>query len=291
MSTDFEERAPEQRPRSGMHAIWYVAIALALVGNVYLLFSTTRLATGVTELRRSVDTQIAKVNDSLATSSAEERQQLLSLSEETRQSTAAALQQAKFETKKSTARVAAGLARQQEEQQQAQQQVTGQLNDLKQAASTADSKISAVSGDVTSVKADVASAQSELQKTGSDLKRVMGDMGVMSGLIATNSGGLAELRALGERNYFEFDVRSTDAPRKVGNVSLTLKKADPKRSRFTIDLLADDKRVEKRDRTINEPIQFYVAGNHQPYEIVVNKVNKNEVAGYLSTPKVKMASR
>ena len=99
------------------------------------------------------------------------------------------------------------------------------------------------------------------------------------------------MRALGERNYFEFVVRRTDAPHRIGDISLTLRKADPKRSRFTIAVLADDKTVEKRDRTINEPIQLYVAHNRQPYEIVVNKVNKNEVAGYLSTPKVKMASR
>jgi hypothetical protein len=288
MSTNFEEKAPEQHPRSGLHAIWYVAIVLALIGNAYLLFSTNRLATGVTELRQSVNTQIAKVNENVATASAEERQRMASLSDETRQSTAATLQLAKSEARKGTARVAAALTRQQQEQQQ---QVAGQLNDLKEAASTANSKITEVTGDVTSVKADVASAQSELQKTGSDLKRVMGDLGVMSGLIATNSSGLAELRALGERNYFEFDVRRTDAPHRIGDISLTLRKADPKKSRFTIDLLADDKRVEKRDRTINEPIQFYVASNHQPYEIVVNKVNKNEVAGYLSTPKVKMASR
>jgi hypothetical protein len=51
-------------------------------------------------------------------------------------------------------------------------------------------------------------------------------------------------------------------------------------------VLADDKRVEKRDRTVNEPVQLYVSGYRQPVEIVVNQVNKDEVVGYVSVPKV-----
>ena len=70
---------------------------------------------------------------------------------------------------------------------------------------------------------------------------------------------------------------------------MALSKADPKRNRFTLDVLADDKRVQKRDRTINEPVQFYLAGNRQPVEIVVNEVKKDEVVGYVAMPKVKTA--
>jgi hypothetical protein len=114
---------------------------------------------------------------------------------------------------------------------------------------------------------------------------------VMSGLIATNSKDLAALRALGERNYFEFDVRKKNVAQKVGDLTITLKKTDPKRNKYTVEILADDKRVEKKDKTINEPVQLYVAESRQPYEVVVNKVGKDEVAGYLSTPKVKMARR
>jgi hypothetical protein len=49
--------------------------------------------------------------------------------------------------------------------------------------------------------------------------------------------------------------------------------------------------VEKRDRSINEPVQLYVAGNRQPEEIVINEVSKDEVKGYLSMPKVIIARR
>jgi hypothetical protein len=79
--------------------------------------------------------------------------------------------------------------------------------------------------------------------------------------------------------------------KKVGDIMLTLKKSDTKRNRFTMDVMADDKHVEKKDKTMNEPVQLYVSGNLQPYEIVINQVKKDEVVGYLATPKVKVARR
>ena len=105
----------------------------------------------------------------------------------------------------------------------------------------------------------MSATRSDLDKTGAELKRAIGDMGVMSGLIATNAKDLQALRDLGERNYFEFDLEKGAMTKKVGNVTLTLKKADPKHNRYTIAVMADDKLVEKRDKTINEPVQLYTA--------------------------------
>jgi hypothetical protein len=151
--------------------------------------------------------------------------------------------------------------------------------------------VSGVKTEVNTVKTDLASAQSDLAKHTADLKTVMGDMGVMSGLIATNGKDLASLRELGERNYIEFDLKKGELTKKVADVTLTLKKADPKRNRFTMNVLADDKRVEKKDKTINEPVQVYVSESRQPYEIVINQVKKDEIIGYVATPKVKIARR
>src|SRR5579863_2060338 len=117
----------------------------------------------------------------------------------------------------------------------------------------------------------------------------MGDMGVMSGLIATNSKDLAALRELGERNYTEFTLSKKDPQKRMGDVTLTWKSADPKRNRYTVEVLANDQRVQKKDKTANEPVQLYVNGNRQPYEIVVNQIKKDEIVGYLSTPKVTLA--
>jgi len=116
---------------------------------------------------------------------------------------------------------------------------------------------------------------------------VQGDLGVQSGYVATNAKELDALKRLGERNYFQFTlVKKDEAPKRVGDISLRLKNVDKKHNKFTVEVVADDKTVEKRDKGINEPLQFYVAkGGKLPYELVVNEVGKDQITGYLATPK------
>jgi len=199
-----------------------------------------------------------------------------------------ALRRARQDAQKASAALSAKI----EEQQKA---VGDEIGQLKETTASVTNKlnddVSGVKTDVGSVRTDLSSTREDLDKTGADLKRAIGDMGVMSGLIATNSKDLQALRDLGERNYFEFSLGKGEMSKKVGNVTLTLKKADPKRNRYTMAVVSDDKVVEKKDKTINEPVQLYTAASKQPYEIVVNQVKKDGVVGYLATPKVNMASR
>lgn len=145
--------------------------------------------------------------------------------------------------------------------------------------------VNTVKTDVGGVKTDVASTQADLATAKSQLTRVVGDQGVMSGLIATNHDELVELRRRGERNYYEFTLQKGGAPQIVGTVKLALKKADPKKSRYTMFVSADDKNIEKKDKNLDEPVQFYAGKQPALYEVVVNNINKNQVQGYLSTPK------
>lgn len=152
-------------------------------------------------------------------------------------------------------------------------------------------QLAAVSGEVSGVKSDVGTARTDIAKTQTDLaatnaklERVMGDAGVMSGLIARNQSELDELKRKGERNYYDFTLhKGKKTP--VSTVSLQLKKVDPKRSKFTLNVIADDRTIEKKDRTVNEPLQFYTGRDHMLYEIVVFTAQKNVITGYLSTPK------
>jgi hypothetical protein len=164
--------------------------------------------------------------------------------------------------------------------------VSGDLSKVRDDANSTKSRVGEVSTDLASVKTDAAATKAELEKTISDLKSTKGDLGVQSGLIATNGKELAALRALGERNYTEFRLTKEKTPRKVGDVQMRLKAADMKKNRYTIELIADDKLVEKRDKTINEPVQFMLSRATQPFEIVVNEVKKDMIAGYISSPKV-----
>jgi septal ring factor EnvC (AmiA/AmiB activator) len=147
-------------------------------------------------------------------------------------------------------------------------------------------KIGAVATDVTGAKKDIESTKSDLEATKSKLERASGDMGVMSGLIARNHDDLEDLKRRGERNYYEFTLKKAKAPQRVGPIQLNVNKTDQKKSKYTMTVFVDDRQIEKKDRTAGEPVQFYVGSSRSaPYEIVVFQVGKDQLTGYLSTPK------
>jgi DNA anti-recombination protein RmuC len=157
-------------------------------------------------------------------------------------------------------------------------------------------QVTAVSSDLTSVKTDVGGVKTDVAKTQTDLagaitqlQSIKGDLSDHSSLIARNHDELEILKHKGDRNYFEFTLNKGDK-KAVGTVSLELKKTDAKKSKFTVVIYADDKRYEKKDRNVNEPLQFYSGKDPGLYEIVVNSItSKNQIAGYLSTPKTAAA--
>ena len=158
---------------------------------------------------------------------------------------------------------------------------------ITEAQKESEAKIGAVATDVTGAKKDIEATKTDLEATKSKLDRATGDMGVMSGLIARNHDDLEELRRKGDRNYFEFTLQKSKTPQRVGPVQMALNKTDQKKSQYTMTVLADDKSIQKKDKTAGEPVQFYVKGSAKlaPYEIVVFDVGKNQISGYLATPK------
>jgi len=153
-------------------------------------------------------------------------------------------------------------------------------------------QISAVSGDVASVKTDLGGAKTDIASTKADLaatqaklQSTIGDLGVQSGLIAHTRDDLEVLKHRGDRNYYEFTLVKGAQAQAVSTVKLQLKKTDPKKGKFTLNVTADDKTIEKRDRNVSEPIQFYTGRDHMLYELVVWTVDKKQATGYLSTPK------
>lgn len=183
--------------------------------------------------------------------------------------------------------IANDLARQQAESAENTQKLGTQLTQLQQEQVSTKGAVGSLSTDVTGVKGDVQSTKQELAATKSQLQRVVGDLGVQSDLIAHNRGEIDELRVRGERDYIEFDLRKDKKQQRVGPVQIELKNADPKRQRYTVALRVDDKGMEKKDKTVSEPVQFYQQGYGMPSEIVVNQIYKDRVVGYLSTPKKK----
>jgi len=115
-------------------------------------------------------------------------------------------------------------------------------------------------------------------------------LGALSSQIAHNGDELAELRRRGERDYFEFDVNKGKDFAHIADVLVQLKKTDVRRQKFDVLIQADDNRIEKTDRTANEPVTFLVGPDRLRYEFVVNYVDKNRIRGYLSAPKDKTLS-
>jgi len=140
-------------------------------------------------------------------------------------------------------------------------------------------------GEVGRVKDDVAASKAAIEQTRAQLQRAIGDLGEQSGLIARNADELAALKRTGLRDYFEFDLSKAKAPSPVGPVAIRLKDADAKHHRFNMVLVVDDIEIEKKDKTLLEPVQFYRKGSRQLNELVVYTVQKDRITGYLSTPK------
>ena len=173
--------------------------------------------------------------------------------------------------------------------QQAKQSVASYNKKLSGLESNVNNQLAtkASTEDLGKTNTDVAGVKNDLEDTKGKLERAQGDMGVMSGLIARNHDDLEELKRKGDRNYYEFTIQKSKTPQHVGPVQISLNKTDQKRSKYTMTVLADDKSIEKKDKTAGEPVQFYVKGTarYAPFEVVVFEVGKNQITGYLSTPK------
>lgn len=160
-----------------------------------------------------------------------------------------------------------------------------QLHDSQQLLASVSNDLGGVKTDLSGAKSDISSTRSDLDATKKRLDSTIGDLGLQSGLIARTRDDLEILKHKGDRNYYEFTLAKGKHPTPVGTVSLQLKKVNAKKGNFTLDVLADDRMIEKKDRNVAEPLQFYTGRDRMLYEVVVFTANKKSVSGYLATPK------
>lgn len=146
-------------------------------------------------------------------------------------------------------------------------------------------KIGQVSTQINGTQTDLNATKADLENTKATLTRTVGDLGVQSGLIATNEKEVDELKHMGDRDIYDFTLTKTKKPEHVGPIQVQLTKIDAKHYKYTLNVIADDKNIAKKDKTVDEPVQFFVSGAKSPYEIVVFNLTKDQAKGYLSTPK------
>jgi hypothetical protein len=145
-------------------------------------------------------------------------------------------------------------------------------------------QVTEVSGQVGVVRTDLDATKTDLNDTKNNLQMARSELGT---LIAKNHDEIDELRKLGERDYIEFTVSGKNTEQKVGNVTVQLHSTNPAKNSYNVSLVVDDKRMNNKNGSLNQPIFFYGQGSKRaPMEIVVNSIDKNKVTGYLSIPKV-----
>jgi hypothetical protein len=267
------EEAPAPAPWRRSTILQYVLMAVAaiyVIASLYLLYDLrTRLAAMEQKQQQMETTQAAaqaELNNRIHATSSEFKQALSTEVGMTKQEIAQRAAELERAQKASAAKLSAAQS------QQGQQ------------IAAVNTEVSGVKTEVGAAKTDIQKTQTDLAATNAKLEHAMGDLGVQSGLIAHNSSELEMLKRKGERNYYDFTLQK-NARTPVSTISLQLKKVDPKKSKFTMNVIADDRTIEKKDRTLLEPLQFYTGRDKMLYEVVVFKADKNSISGYLSTPK------
>jgi len=177
------------------------------------------------------------------------------------------------------------LARARSQSKQIREEYAKQIGDMEEAV-RAELAEKASAEDLTTLSGDVGGVRTDLEEAKKNLGMARGELGT---LIARNSEEIGQLRRLGERDYFEFTLAKKGTREKLGPVMVEHRGANSKRGSFSVALFVDDMRVEKKNRSINEPIYFYTRTNRQPLELVINKITKDTVVGYLSVPKTAAA--
>jgi hypothetical protein len=264
------EETEEQAVSTSNHTVRNILLAVAAVYVIVSLYF-------IFDMRGRLDKM-----EAAQTKAATETAQLmkrLGVTEENLRATSETLSEKVGVTQKTIADRAAQLHKEQlaAEQRLAQQQ--------KEQIGQVSGEVAGVKTELGGAKTDIATNRTELEATKSKLERVIGDLGVQSGLVARTREDLEALKHKGDRNYYEFTLVKKARPTPISTISLQLKKVDAKKGKFSLNVLADDRTIEKKDRTVFEPLQFYTGRDRMLYEVVVLTAEKNRISGYLSTPK------
>ena len=263
MSDDGAQNQLEQQPSNAGKWLLMVSAILIVAAAGYAYYTTHETVRNLSDQLAISQAQVKELQNRMQTAEAQEE---------------TLARQAGLTKKELVQRSAEILAQQKAAENRLEQEQKAQIS-----AVTGD--IAGVKTDVGGVKTDVASTKSDLEATKAKLQSTIGDLGMQSGLIANTRSDLEVLKHKGDRNYYEFTLMRGAKPQPVSTVSLQLRKSDAKKGKFTLNVTSDDKTIEKKDRNVSEPIQFYSGRDHLLFEVVIWMVDKNKATGYLSTPK------
>jgi len=273
---EVQRAEPDKSSSQSKFLIIFVVLAALAIGEIYSIHKINSTREALEAQQTQTHKQLAaefqdQLSSRLSAIENSNAQQFDALKDEL-DSAAKRLGATGGELKRSRAMVAQLQSAQQKQAEDLQQQL---------ALKADQQQVGDLGKDVSAQRTDLDNTKKALDSVRSDLGMARSEMGT---LIARNHDDIEALRKLGERDYYEF-AANRKTPARVAGVGLTLTKTNVKRHQFNLDLVVDDVQVAKKDRTVNEPIFFYVNGNKRPYELVVNEVKSNQVKGYISAPK------
>jgi septal ring factor EnvC (AmiA/AmiB activator) len=287
-----EKSTPDRT--SGLSANWthflYAGLILLVCVAFYQGAQTENLLRRITSSQRDNET----LRKNLSRSEQEFRESLIRFHTELVElqgELAAARQETDTSLKKAQAAtvyadtLAGRLEKKRRDQENRQEQLRAELSKVATTADETSMRLNGISSEVGGVKDTLESIRADATQNIADLDQTRGDLSVLKNGIARNSKQIQMLRKQNDKSIFEFSLTKSDGLQRVGDIQMKLTRANEKHNTFTVEILADDRLIEKRDKTINEPVEFFVASkSSQPYDLVVNGVGKNSVRGYLAKP-------
>lgn len=285
---ELTEPTPKAPKTKGSAVFLGVVIAALVIANVYLMVRVNALEGETETLQSSLQQQIGGVEESSSLYAGQARRELEALRQKIEEARDEAASRAQREASRQSSQVAKTLA---EQQQRQQEELMGGINNARSVADEANTEVKVVRNDLMTIRSEVEDTNAHLHETASLLEQTNSDLGEINGLITDNRSEIASLRRLADRDRISFRLTKSKDMQRVADVQLRLRDTDVKRNKFTMEILADDKKFVKKDRQVAEPVIFYMGDSAQPYELVVTGIHKDAVSGYLARPKVQMASR
>ena len=283
MSITTTQPQPEKKSYSGQMIALALVIVFAAATNVYLFSRMKSLEVEAHTLRTRMETEIAKVNESSAYRNVQARREFEDLREEVKKTRSQITKETDANTRARTRRLAGNVAKKQREQQE---MLLGEIRVVSGKAGEARQGVDEVRTDVQAMQSDAEETRAQLNETGAMLRSTHSHVMDLDGQVSGNAAGIENLRKLGERERIAFALKKTDRMQRVGAIYLRLKNTSPKNNRFTLEVMANDKKLEQRKKHVHEAMRFYLPRTAQPYDIVITAVRKDQVNGYVSKPKL-----
>lgn len=283
-SSMFDDNNPQtpSGSRKRRKLLWILAAAGLLGFNAYLLSKVNKVQEAAQTRQAELEQQVGDLEELLARREHSHLRQMEGLEEKLRTTSVETDARSRGEAKRQADRLSQTIAKKQHDQQE---MFLDELGRVRSASDETKQGLVAVGGELEQVRSGLDATRASLNETSGMLVETQGAMERIDGQIDEHASEIARLRTLGARTIVTFELPRAKERTHVADVQLRLKGVSPGKNRYTIEVLSDDDLVTYKDRRLREPVEFYVDGAPKPYEIVVTRIDKDKVTGYLSKPK------